>query len=157
MPGVATMPVPVVCPAAVCVPPTRVISPIPRTMPCVPTRAPEPVVDDWTIDVNGFDDIVAAIYIFVTHYLNANFVLLVFLHVDGRYILVDVFSQYCLQNDETLASFASLYHAQVIHLAVTVEVEVAERAVGVVEHVLKFLQVLRLCEQFCYHLQIQSF
>lgn len=157
MVGVATTPVPIACPAVMMVPPTRVISPIVRTAPCVPTGAPEPIVYYRTIDVNGLDDVVGAIYILVAYYLNGNLVLLVFLYIDGRYILIDVFREDSLQHDEPLVAFAGLYDTQVIHFAVSVEIEVTERAVGVVEQVLELLQVLCLSEQFRYHLQIQTF
>lgn len=134
------------------IPPTRVISPIVRTAPCVPTGAPEPIIYYRTIDVNGLDDVVGAIYILVAYYLNGNLVLLVFLYVDGRYILEDVFREDSLQYDEPLVAFAGLYDTQVIHFAVSVEIEVTERTVGVVEKILELLQVLCLSEQFRYHL-----
>ena len=49
--GIAVMPIPVVCPAAVCVPPSGVIAPVPRTCPCVPCIAPEPIVDNRSINI----------------------------------------------------------------------------------------------------------
>ena len=62
-----------------------------------------------------------------------------------------------LQDDKTLVAFARFYYAQVVHLTVTVEVEVAECAVGVVEHRFELFQVLSLCKQLSYDLQIESF
>jgi hypothetical protein len=111
MESVAVMPVPVMCPAVVHVPPTRVITPVPRTMPCVPCVAPEPVVDNRTVDINRFDDIVRTIYVLVTYHLNAYFVLLVFLYIDRGNVLIDIFGENSLQYDQTLVSFACLYYA----------------------------------------------
>jgi hypothetical protein len=82
MPCIAAMPIPVMCPATMNVPPTRVVTPIPRTAPCYPCGTPEPIVDNRTIDVHRFDDIVGAIYIFITYDLHRDLVLLIFLHID---------------------------------------------------------------------------
>ena len=108
---IAVMPVPIVCPAVVRVPPVRVISPVPRTMPCVPCVAPEPIVDNRSVDIYRFDDIVGAVYVLVTYYLNAYLVLLVFLYVYRGNILIDIFGENCLQYDQALVSFACLYYA----------------------------------------------
>jgi hypothetical protein len=109
--GVAVMPVPVMRPTAVRVPPSRPVTPVPRTIPCVPSIAPKPVVYNRPINVNGFYDVVLSVHILVADYLNRYFVLLIFLHVYRGYILVDILCQYRLQNDQTLVSFAGLYHA----------------------------------------------
>ena len=109
--GVAVMPIPVMCPASVCVPPSRPITPVPGTMPCIPCVTPEPIVDNRTIDIYRFDDVVLTIHILVTDYLYGNLVVLIFLHIYRGYILVDILCQYRLQNDQTLVSFAGLYHA----------------------------------------------
>lgn len=157
MPGVAVMPIPVMCPTVVNVPPARVVTPVPRTMPCVPIGTPEPIVYDRTVNVNRLDDVVGAVNILVAYYLNSHLVFLVFLNVDRGYVLENILGKYSLQNDEAFVAFACLYYTQVIHLAIPVEVEVTEGAVGVVEHRLELLQVLSLCEQFSYNLQVQSF
>ena len=151
------MPIPVMCPASVHIPPTRVVAPIPRTMPSVPIRTPEPVVDNRSIDIYRLDDVIGSIDIFVAYYLNRHIVRFVFLYIYGGYILVDVLCQNGLQYDKTLVSFACLYHAQVIHLTVAVQIEITERAVRVVEHRLELFQVLSLRKQLSYDLQIESF
>ena len=90
MVGVAVMPIPVMRPACVVMPPVRVIIPVPGTGPRYPCRTPEPIVDNRPVHIYRFDDIVRTIHVFVTDHLNGHIVLLVFLHVDGRYILVDI-------------------------------------------------------------------
>ena len=47
--------------AVVWTPPTRPISPIIRRMPADPCRSPEPIVDQWSINIDWFDDVVCAI------------------------------------------------------------------------------------------------
>jgi hypothetical protein len=126
-------------------------------MPCVPCVRPEPIVDDRTIDVNRLYHVVRTIDILVANYLNGNLVLLVFLHIYGGYVLEDILRQHRLQNDQTLVTLAGLYDTKIIDLPVAVQIQVTERAVRVVEHRLELLQVLSLCEQFSYNLQIESF
>jgi len=157
MPCIAVMPVPVMRPTGMNVPPAGVIPPIPGTVPCEPCVRPEPVVDHRPIDIYGLDDIVRSIDVLVAYHLYGHLVLLVSLHIYRRDVLIDVFRQDSLQNDQPFVAFAGLHYAQVIHLSVAVEVEVAEHAVRIVEHRLELLQVLSLCEQFGYHLQIESF
>ena len=81
MPRVAVTPVPVMCPTVVGVPPTRPVTPVPRTMPRKPKIAPEPVVYYRSIDIYRLNDIVLAIYVLVNYYLNGYFVVFIFLHV----------------------------------------------------------------------------
>ena len=158
MPSVAMMPVPVMRPTVVYIPPIRVISPVPRTTPCYPVRTPEPIVYNRSIHIYRLDDIVRTIYVLIAYDLYFYLVLrFVFLHIYRGYILIDVFRQNRLQHDQPLAAFSCLYHAQIIHLTVSVQIQITERAVRVVEHRLELLQVLSLCEQFSYHLQIESF
>jgi hypothetical protein len=93
MEGVAVMPIPVTCPAGMCVPPTRPITPIPRTMPCAPVRTPKPIVYYRTVNIYRLDDVVRSIYIFVAYYLYLYLLLLVFLYVDRGYVLEDIFRE----------------------------------------------------------------
>lgn len=143
---IATMPIPIVCPAVMIVPPGWVITPIPRRIPCAPCGTPKPIVDHGTIDINRLDDIVGTIHIFVTYYLYRYIVGFIFLDVDGRYILVDILGQNSLKHDESFVAFTCFYDAKVIHLAISVEVEIAESAVRVVEHHLELLKVFSFCK-----------
>ena len=69
----------------------------------------------------------------------------------------DILCKDSLQYDQTLVALAYFYYAQVIHLTVTIQVEVTERAIWVVEHCLELFQVPSLCKQLSYNLQIESF
>ena len=157
MPCIAATPVPVMCPAVVYIPPTRIVTPIPRTTPCKPGIAPKPVVDNRSIDIHRLDDIVGTIHILVANYLNGHFVLLVFLYIYGGYILKYIFSQDSLKNDQTFVTFARLNYAQIINLSVSVQIQITECAVRVIEHRLELFQVLSLRKQLSYDLQIESF
>ncbi len=145
------------CPAAVYIPPARIIIPIPGRSPRVPVRAPEPVVYNRSIDIYRLDDIVGTIDVFIAHYLYSHLVFLVFLHVYRGHILVDILRQNSLKNYQTFVAFAGLYYAQVINLSVAVQIQITERAVWVVEHRLELFKVLSLRKQLSYHLQIESF
>ena len=154
---IAMMPIPVMSPAAVYIPPTRVISPVPRRRPSVPVRSPEPVVYNGSIDINRLDDIVGTIDVLIAYHLNFHLILLVLLHVYRGNVLEYILSQDCLENDQTLIAFPCLYYAQIVHLSVAVQVQITERAVWVVEHRLELFQVLSLRKQLSYNLQIESF
>ena len=81
-------------------------------MPCVPCRTPEPIVDNRSIDIYRFDDVVRTIDVLVAYYLNADLVgRFIFLYIDRCNILIDIFGKDSLQNDESFVSFAGLYDA----------------------------------------------
>lgn len=146
VPCVAVTPIPVALPACVVVPPVRVIPPVPGAIPCYPVRTPEPIVDHRPVHVHGLDDIICTIDVLVADHLYADLARVVFLHVYGGYVLVDILGKDSLQHNQSLVAFTRLHYAQVIHLTVAVEVEVTERAIRVVEHRLELLQVLSLCK-----------
>ena len=120
MESIAVMPIPVMSPAVVCVPPTRVITPVPRTMPCVPSVAPEPVVDYRSVDIYRFDDIVFAIDIFITYNLDGNIVRLVFFDIDRCNILIDIFSKNCLQDNQVLCTTCNLNDTDIINVSIAI-------------------------------------
>lgn len=80
-------------------------------MPCVPTRTPEPIVDNRSENVDGLYHVVRSIHILIADYLNGNLVLLVFLYIYRGYVLEDILRQNRLQHDKTLVAFARLHYA----------------------------------------------
>ena len=48
-----------------------------------------------------------------------------------------------------------LDHAQIIHVAIAIEVEVRESRIGVIEHLLKLLEVLGLTEKRSNRLEVE--
>jgi len=157
MPCIAMIPIPITCPAVMYVPPTRVISPIPRTCPCIPCVAPEPIVYIGSIYIHRLDDVSRAIYIFIAYYLYRYIVGLVFLYIYRGYVLIDIFGQDSLQNNQALVTLSRLYNAQVIHLSVAIQIQITKCAVRIVEHRLELFQVLSLRKQLSYNLQIKPF
>lgn len=157
MVSIAVMPVSIVCPTNVSEPPTRVETPVPRTIPRVPCIRPEPIVYYRSVNIYRFDDVVRTINILVPYNLNGNIVRFIFLNIYRGYILVDILRQDCLQNDQTLVAFTGLYNPQIIYLSVPVEIEVTEHTVGIIQHCLELFQVLSLCKKLSYNLQIESF
>ena len=155
--SIAVVPIVVICPDRVRIPPSGIVAPVPRRCVGIPIRSPKPIVNDRLIDIYRLDDIVGAVDIFIADNLHGDFVRLVFLHIDGGNILVDVLGKDGLEDDKAFLALAYLHHADVVYLAVAVEVKIAESGVGVVEHILKLLQVLRLCEEFRHHFEVQSF
>lgn len=97
MPGVAVTPVPIVSHQVVCVPPSGPVSPVPRAMPCVPIRTPEPIVYQRTVNIYRFDDVGRTVHVLIAYDLNAYLIRLVFLYVDRGYVLIDIFRQDSLQ------------------------------------------------------------
>jgi hypothetical protein len=98
--------------AMIWMPPSWPITPIVRRMPTYPRWSPEPIVDIRTIDINRFDDIVGTIDILIAYDLDCDLIgLLIFFYKDRCYILVDIFSQNCLDNHQVAIVVGSFYHA----------------------------------------------
>ena len=107
------------------------------------------------VDIHGLNDIVGAVDILVSDDLDCYLVCFVFLNIYRRHILVDIFRQDSLQHNEAFLAFAHFHYADIVNLAVAVQVKVAERRVGVVEQGLKLLKVFGLCKKFRYYLQVK--
>ena len=153
---VAVVPIYIRCDAVVGVPPAGPIVPIVGRVPAHPVGTPEPVVDVGAIDIYGLDDVVGAIDVLIADDLHGNTLCLrVFLNIDRCHVLIDVLCQHGLDDYEVAAAVGGLDDAEVVHLPVAVEVEVGERRVGVVEHLLKLFEVLCLPEQRCHSLQVE--
>ena len=117
------------------------IAPIPRRCPAYPCCRPEPVINNGTVDIDRFDDVVLAIKPGVTYNLYMHLVCFVFLHRDRRYILVNILSQHGLDDDEVRTITLHLHDTQVVHDAVAVEVEIGDMTLLGVELLLKLLQI----------------
>ena len=153
---VAVVPVHVPCYAVVMIPPAGVIAPIPRRIPCVPCGRPKPIVDNRTVDIYGFDDVVRAVDIFVTYHLRSDLTCaLVFLYIYGCHILEYILCQHGLDNHKVFVAGRGLHYAEVIHYSVTVQIQVGESGVGVVEECFELLHVLDCAEQCSHRFQIE--
>lgn len=156
MPVVATIPIYVPGAAMPTMPPVRVIAPVPRRCPTNPERIPEPIVDVRTVDIYGFDDVVRAVDIFVTYHLRSDLTCaLVFLYIYGCHILEYILCQHGLDNHKVFVAGRGLHYAEVIHYSVTVQIQVGESGVGVVEECFELLHVLDCAEQCSHRFQIE--
>lgn len=151
----AVIPVDIIRPAGVVVPVRRVVAPVVGRVPRVPGGAPEPVVDNRAVDIHGLDDIVLTIYILVTDNLDGHLILCILLDIDSRNVLEDILGQYGLEDDHALATLAYLDDADIVDLAVAIEVEVAEGLIGLVELGLKLLEVGSLGKEVSYDLEVK--
>lgn len=109
-------------------PPTRPVVPVERRMVAVPTRSPEPVIDIRTIVEYRFDHVGGTVDILITDHLHLHRITrFILLHIDRGDILIDILGQNGLQYDQVLQSLVGLDHAQIVHLSVTVQIQVRER------------------------------
>jgi len=69
--------------------------------------------------------------------------------------LVNIFCQYGLYHYQVTIAVGGLYHAQVIHFAIAIEVEVRECRIRVIEQLLELLQVFGLSEQGSHSLEVE--
>ena len=143
------------CPAMIGMPPTRPVAPIPGRIPANPVGAPEPVINDRYIEVCGLDDIVCSVDVLVTDHLHNNLVVSIFLHIDGGYILKNVFCQNGLQQNQVFVAVCRFYNTQIINLAVAIQVEVGYMQLFAVEFLLKFFQISTLTEECSNGLEVQ--
>ena len=121
-------------------PPMWIISPIVWRMPTYPCCSPKPIVDHRSMNIYRLDNVVRTIDIFITYYLYRNRLgFLIFLYKDRCHILVYILRQHSLNNYQMAIVISSLDHAQIIHLAITVEIQVRECRIWVIEHLLKLL------------------
>jgi hypothetical protein len=133
-----------------------IVSPIVRRMPAYPRWAPEPIVNNWLIDIYRFNDIISTIYILIAYHLDSNgLALLLFLEEDRCYILIDIFSKNRLYNNKVSVGVCSLNDAQVIYLSISVKVKVGVSRIWVIEHGLKFLKIFRFAEKHSYGFEIK--
>ena len=143
------------CPAMICVPPTGPVTPVPGRIPANPVGTPEPIVDDRNVEVGGFNDIVHSVDVRVANHLNDDLAVRIFLHIDGGYVLKNVFCQNSLQQNEVLVSVCRFHYSQIINFTVAVQVEVGDMEVFVVEFLLKFFQISTLTEECSNGLEVE--
>jgi len=112
MVAVTTIPIHYRCTAAVRIPPSGPVTPIPGRGPTTtPCRSPEPIVDQGTIEIDGFDDIVLSIYIGIADNLHRYLVRRIALHDDRGNILIHILGQHSLKHHKTCISIGGLHNS----------------------------------------------
>ena len=134
----------------------RVIAPVVRRVPCYPSRTPEPVVDNGTVQINRFNNIVLTINVSITYHLHGDRLVLFALHINGCHVLVNIFRQHCLKNDKAVLSLAHFYDADIVHIAVAVKVKVIQVAFLRIKFLLKLFEVVHFTKQSCYGTKVEA-
>ena len=71
--------------------------------------------------------------------------------------MIDILSQYGLDDHEVAVVIGSLDDAQIVHFSIAIEVEVGECRIRIIEQLLKLLQVFGLSKEGCNRLKIEVF
>jgi len=101
-----------------------IITPIVRRIPGSVIRSPKPTVNNGSININRLYNVVVAIDIRVSDNLDNRSVIL-FCYNQCCYILVNVFCQNCLNNNDTCISIRGCFHnPEVINFTVIIQIKV---------------------------------
>lgn len=76
-------------------------------------------------------------------------------HNEGCHVLIDVLCQHSLNHVQVVVAVAGFHHAEVIHIAVTIQVEVRNHVLIRVQDCLEFLYRVALCISSCNSLKVQ--
>ena len=113
--------------AIVWTPPTWPIPPVVRGMPAYPRRTPEPIINNWLVDIYRFNNIICTVYIFITNHLHSDLIIRIFLHKDRSYVLIDILGKDRLDDHQVAVVVGSLDDTQIVHFSIAIEVEIRER------------------------------
>ncbi len=136
-----------ICPTGIGRVPTRPVTPVPRRSPTNPSRSPKPIVNNRSIDIYWFDNVVGTIYILVTYHLYRYFLVSLVLHINRCHILENIFSQYGLYQYQMVIAIFGFYDTKIIHRTISVQVQVAQVSLFGVQFFLKLFQVFYFAEQ----------
>ena len=130
------------------------VIPVVRRAPVGVGRTAEAVEQRRTLVIDRLDDIVSTIDVGRTYHLNVRR-RIAHLHDQCGYILIDVSRQHGLDKQDVVIALDGLEHAQVIDVAVAVEVEVGDDVgVGVQDH-LKLLDAVSLGKSRSHGLEVK--
>jgi hypothetical protein len=93
-------------------PPMRIISPVVWRMPTYPRCTPKPIINQRSMNIYRFNNIVRTIDVFITYQLYRNGLgCFIFLYKDRCHILVYILCQHSLNNHQMAIAICCLYHA----------------------------------------------
>lgn len=133
----------------------REVIPVPGGTPDGISDAHQVRVDKGPGVVDRLDDVVGAVEVGRTDDLDTCGLDAGELGYEGGDILIDVVTEDGLDEEDVGPAFEGLEHAEVIHVSVTVEVEVGQHVAGVVEQAFELLYRIGLCEGCAYRLEVQ--
>lgn len=132
----------------------REVIPVVRRTPIDVVCTTETVEQRRALVVDRLDDIVNAIYVRCTYNLHIRRAIAHFYDY-GSYILIDVCCQHGLNEQDVVVALNGLQDAQVVDIAVVVEVEVRDDIGVGVQNGLELLHAVCLCKGGSYGLQIE--
>ncbi len=134
----------------------RIIAPIVWRNVASVGRSPKSCIDYGRCYVNRFYDIILTIYVWVSHNLHAYALGGRFLiYKNGRHILIQIFGQYGLYNNHVHIVFHGLYHTQVIHLSIAVQIQIGNLCIFAVDSGFKICQIFRFAKNIRNAIKIQ--
>ena len=105
-------------------------------------RSPEPIIDNRRIDIYRLNHIVGTIDVLIANNLHRHlFGCFISLHIYASNVLIDVLSQYGLDNDQVCIFVGSFNHTEVIYYSIAVKVEIRDTRLGVIELLFELFQV----------------
>ena len=125
-----------------------------RRSPRVIRRSAEDVPHWRTLDEDRSNHIVVTIQIRVSDDFHEEFVSLPFGN-QRSHVLEDRWREASLNKESVTVTLTYLYHAQIVHPSVAVEVEVINHVTAGVENALELLHAVGLRESRCHRLEIQ--
>jgi len=118
-------------------------------------RTPEERKDRRSVHVNRFDDVIRTINIRIAYHLDImSFVISLFYH-NGSHILIHVISDNGLQHYQVGVTFCAFYYAKVIYLTVSIQIEIVDPCIIIVNPLFEFFQISRVCKNIGYSSQVE--
>lgn len=111
--------------------------------------------DQRPCDEHGLDDVFGTVDVGCAHNLYVAGLCVGHLCDDGGHILIYVGREDGLDHEHVVVALYGLHHTEIVHITVTVQVEVAEHVRRVVDQVLEFLHCGGLCEGCTYCLEVE--
>jgi len=132
----------------------REVAIVVRRVPAAVTIVAIAVEHRRTTNEYRLDDVAGTVDVGVTYHLYVR-ACAVSLHYDGGYVLIDVLSQNSLDHVEVVVAVHSLHYAEVVHVAVAVEVEVGDHVLIGVEDLFELFHGVGLSESGSHGLEVE--
>lgn len=123
-----------------------VITPVIGRIPYHMERIPEKIIDQWSVYINWFENVIRTINVFITHYLYGNFLLVAYININGGNILENILTQHGLNYHKVHLFFIGFNNTKVINIPIVIEIEVRDLTLGIVEHRFKIFQIFCFTE-----------
>lgn len=136
-------------------PVSRIEAPVEGRTPWADTWSPEVGIDTWAVDVDRLYHVVRTVHIDISHHLHTSLTLIIALHIYGSDILIEVFTDDSLDGNHADIVISELYYAEVVDIAILVEIEIGNVLVGIIEQTLEILKIFCIRKYSCYSFKIK--